>query len=164
MGKQQKSKSAPAVGSPTGWWNPSPYSARRRVVFHYVTKDGRTICGKWLYTGEGTVEDGMDAHDDNCADCKRRKLALTARLSREVQKMKTNSKKRRLKPVGSAVKPKYPYQTKNGARGHTWKHDEGGSLDIFAYNVGEHHNGPRCIKCNYGFCHHCKTLPEISCP
>ena len=84
-----------APGSATGWWNPTPYSARRRAIFHYVADDGRTLCRKWAYVGLGTVEEGEDAHSDNCsyvglgtveegedahsdncAECKKKKLAL----------------------------------------------------------------------------------------
>ena len=68
-----------APGSATGWWNPTPYSARRRAIFHYVADDGRTLCRKWAYVGLGTVEEGEDAHSDNCAECKKKKLALNAK-------------------------------------------------------------------------------------
>ena len=63
----------------TGWWNPTPYSARRRVLFHYVGEDGRTLCGKWAFVGDGTVEEGMDDHRDNCAGCKKKKLKMNER-------------------------------------------------------------------------------------
>ena len=58
----------------TGWWNPEPYSFRRRATFHYVQADGKTLCGKWLYIGQGTVEEGQDEHHENCAMCKKKKL------------------------------------------------------------------------------------------
>ena len=77
--RNPNSPSAGAAGSETGWWNPTPYSARRRVVFHYVSASGRTLCGKWLYIGQGTVEEGQDDHSDNCAGCKKAKLALNAK-------------------------------------------------------------------------------------
>lgn len=67
---------------------------------------------------------------------------------------------RRAAPHCSAMRP---YETKRGARGHIWKRDEDGSLDIFAYNLSEYCNGPRCVKCGYGFCHHCHKMPEKSC-
>ena len=60
----------------TGWWNPSPFSMRRRATFHYVTSSGRTLCGKWMYMGEGLVEEGRDDHFENCLDCGRRKARL----------------------------------------------------------------------------------------
>ncbi len=42
---------------------------------------------------------------------------------------------------------------------HSWKLVDGSDeIDIFAYD-GDSHNGPRCIKCNFGGCHHCN--PEI---
>ena len=72
-----------APGSATGWWNPTPYSNRRRVVFHYVTETGRTLCGKWAYVGLGTVEEGQDDHGDNCAECRKKKLALNAKSPNE---------------------------------------------------------------------------------
>lgn len=70
---------AAAHGSATGWWNPTPYSNRRRVIFHYVAEDGRTLCRKWGYVGLGTLEDGNDDHADNCAECKKKKLAMNAK-------------------------------------------------------------------------------------
>lgn len=80
---QRKKKTTPASagsdGSATGWWNPTPYSIRRRVVFHYVDEDGRTLCRKWGYIGLGTLEEGNDDHADNCAECKKKKLALNAK-------------------------------------------------------------------------------------
>lgn len=49
-------------------------------------------------------------------------------------------------------------------RGHEWKLDEEGKVDILGYNPGCPHNGPVCVKCGYGFCHHCHELPVIECP
>lgn len=57
----------------TGWWNPTPFRSNAR--FHYVTTSGRTLCGKWLYMGIGDVEEGRDEHSENCATCKKKKLA-----------------------------------------------------------------------------------------
>lgn len=48
----------------------------------------------------------------------------------------------------------------NKNHGHIWKKDEDGSLDIFAYSIGNH-NGYECILCGYGFCHHCQTELDI---
>lgn len=43
-------------------------------------------------------------------------------------------------------------------RGHVWKTDEGGEVDIFAYEGdGQYCNGPRCVNCGEGFCHHCEN-------
>lgn len=51
-----------------------------------------------------------------------------------------------------------------GKTTHEWVKDNG-RVDIFAYEVGEYHNGPKCIKCDYGFCHHCNDKPlEPNCP
>jgi len=47
-------------------------------------------------------------------------------------------------------------------RGHTWRKNERGEIDIMAYNVG-FHNGPVCEKCGYGFCHHCDEIPDEEC-
>jgi len=47
---------------------------------------------------------------------------------------------------------------------HKWI-KEGKQIDIFAYEEGEYHNGPKCSVCGFGFCHHC--YPEgynTSCP
>jgi len=49
-------------------------------------------------------------------------------------------------------------------KGHEWKIDEDGEIDIFAYNPHDPHNGPECVKCGYGFCHHCQELPDDNCP
>ena len=62
-----------------------------------------------------------------------------------------------------ACSPKRPYESKRGARGHVWKRDEDGTIDIFAYNPSEYCNGPQCVKCGYGFCHHCHVGPQVSC-
>lgn len=56
----------------------------------------------------------------------------------------------------------YPYENA-GARGHVWQ-VEGGEVDIFAYNPADPHNGPRCVNCGYGFCHHCYEGPLEDCP
>lgn len=54
-----------------GWGNPQPFSARTK--FHYYGSDGTALCGKWArLAGQPTVEQGMDDHRDNCAECKRR--------------------------------------------------------------------------------------------
>ncbi len=48
-------------------------------------------------------------------------------------------------------------------RGHEWQRD-GEAIDIFAYQGGgDYHNGPRCVKCGYGFCQHCQSLPDEDC-
>lgn len=48
--------------------------------------------------------------------------------------------------------------------GHEWvKNDDDGSINIFAFNPSRFCNGPLCIKCGYGFCHHCQKLPTIKC-
>lgn len=48
------------------------------------------------------------------------------------------------------------------SRGHEWRKDEDGHVDVFAYEVG-FHNGPVCVKCGYYFCHHCQTQPTKDC-
>lgn len=49
------------------------------------------------------------------------------------------------------------------ALGHVWKRDTDGLVDLFATEF-ENHNGPECVKCGYGYCHHCHTMPLIECP
>lgn len=57
----------------TGWGNPKPFSTRSK--FHYYGEDGRSLCGKWFrFAGQPEVEEGMDEHSDNCAECKRKKV------------------------------------------------------------------------------------------
>lgn len=58
-----------------------------------------------------------------------------------------------------------PYELTYNARGHIWKRDPSdGSVDIFAYTSdGDHCNGPQCVKCGYGFCHHCHQGPQTDC-
>ena len=57
----------------------------------------------------------------------------------------------------------YPYKTD---KGHVWAtyEDDPNEVDIFAYTRGTIHNGPVCINCGYGFCHHCKDVPAQECP
>lgn len=53
------------------------------------------------------------------------------------------------------------------SKGHIWMtigEGEDEYLDIFAYEEGAYHNGPRCKVCGYGFCHHCMKEPAIECP
>lgn len=57
---------------------------------------------------------------------------------------------------------KEPYEAPENARGHEWLTNDDGSIDIFGYDAG-YHNGPRCVKCGYGFCHHCQSLPDEDC-
>lgn len=49
-----------------------------------------------------------------------------------------------------------------GNRGHVWQLDEDGEPDIFAFEEG-FHNGLRCTRCSYSFCHHCSEGPEEDC-
>ena len=37
---------------------------------------------------------------------------------------------------------------------HEWARHEDGAIDIFQMDA-DYHNGPRCLRCNYSFCHHC---------
>jgi hypothetical protein len=59
---------------------------------------------------------------------------------------------------------KRPYQ--KNPRGHVWARNDYDkrTLDIFAYEAGSFHNGPRCVNCGYGFCHHCQAGPDHDCP
>lgn len=45
---------------------------------------------------------------------------------------------------------------------HEWVRDEDGGLDFFAGDFEEYHNGPRCKKCGYEYCMHCKN-PTFEC-
>ena len=49
--------------------------------------------------------------------------------------------------------------------GHVWKKNEyDDNVDIFGYTYGEYCNGPVCIVCGYGFCHHCEDdIPQQDC-
>ncbi len=50
-------------------------------------------------------------------------------------------------------------------KNHNWIKCEDGEIDVFAYEEGAYHNGPKCSICGFGFCHHC--YPEeykTSCP
>jgi hypothetical protein len=68
-------KAAPD-GSLTGWWNPEPW--RSTSKFHYVGLDGRALCGRWAYL-KGDIEEGKDDHPDNCAACRKKKVARNAK-------------------------------------------------------------------------------------
>lgn len=54
------------------------------------------------------------------------------------------------------------YELPENARGHEWRRDDDGEVDIFGVEYG-HHNGPICVKCGYGFCHHCADGPGEDC-
>jgi hypothetical protein len=56
-----------------GWGNPQPFSSKSK--FHYF-RDGRSLCGKWgdLF-GLMELDDKNHNHSENCAQCKKRKLA-----------------------------------------------------------------------------------------
>lgn len=45
--------------------------------------------------------------------------------------------------------------------GHVWKIDEYGDVDLFAYYLGDYHNGPLCVNCGFGFCHHCTKEANV---
>lgn len=48
--------------------------------------------------------------------------------------------------------------------GHEWERDQDGEIDFMAYDADpEPHNGPRCVRCGYGFCHHCQSGPSEPC-
>ena len=55
----------------------------------------------------------------------------------------------------------YPWEAPNN-RGHVWKTEDDGEVDIFG-NGADFHNGPLCIRCGYEFCHHCQELPSEDC-
>ena len=49
-------------------------------------------------------------------------------------------------------------------RGHVWETWDNGEVNIMAWNPADPHNGPRCVKCGYGYCHHCQDGPDEDCP
>lgn len=48
-----------------GWGKPA--NSRK---FHYFLGNGYSLCGRWLFFGDG-LEDEYDDHTDNCAACMR---------------------------------------------------------------------------------------------
>jgi hypothetical protein len=57
------------------------------------------------------------------------------------------------------------YKFEINPRGHIWKkNDWNNEINIFGYERGEYCNGPVCIVCGYGFCHHCEDdTPQQDC-
>jgi len=49
-----------------GWGRPA--SSQK---WHYFDRFGRSLCGRWGFY-LGPVEQGKDAHLDNCTECRRR--------------------------------------------------------------------------------------------
>jgi len=53
-------------------------------------------------------------------------------------------------------------------RGHVWKREDDypAEVDIFGHESPDgFHNGPVCVVCGYGFCHHCnRNGPTVDCP
>lgn len=39
-------------------------------------------------------------------------------------------------------------------KGHEWRKNENGNVDVMAYSFGDC-NGPVCVKCDFSFCQHC---------
>lgn len=64
----------------------------------------------------------------------------------------------KLKILKHKMLPKKPEEKDFPPLKHTWKLDEYGNIDDFAYD-NDTHNGPSCVKCNYSGCHHCE--PEM---
>jgi hypothetical protein len=56
------------------------------------------------------------------------------------------------------TKRRYEIET----RGHRWRLDEFGEIDVFGFEA-RNHNGPVCEDCGYGFCHHCQKIPDRDC-
>lgn len=52
-------------------------------------------------------------------------------------------------PAVEAEKARY---TEDGQLRHEWAEDE---LGIIRYELGEYHDGPRCIRCDVTRCQHC---------
>lgn len=54
--------------------------------------------------------------------------------------------------------------TKQGYKGHQWKEDEDGRVDVWVVNY-DIHNGPECVNCGLSFCMHCFSADNIpECP
>lgn len=49
----------------TGSWARSPIMAR----FHFFL-NGKALCGRWLFTGEGEPESEFETHQPNKSDCR----------------------------------------------------------------------------------------------
>lgn len=75
--------------------------------------------------------------------------------------MSTADKPRPVEGIVRAYFLDMPY-VKN-PRGHEWEMVNG-DIYVFAFNPGDPHNGPRCVKCGYGFCQHCQEGPDHDCP
>jgi len=45
---------------------------------------------------------------------------------------------------------------------HSWELYNNGKVYNFAYDHGNH-NGPRCTRCDYYYCHHCQKGPTEPC-
>jgi hypothetical protein len=58
-------------------------------------------------------------------------------------------------------KCKYPFE--ENPRGHIWRLDEYGEIDLFGLDY-DNHNGPICVVCEDSFCHHCQAGPDNDCP
>ena len=58
----------------------------------------------------------------------------------------------------------FPELAPERSRGHTWKRDSSGEIDIFAIESG-FCNGPQCTTCGFGECWHCArpNWPSIDC-
>ena len=69
--------------SKTGWWNPEPFSNKRKHTFHYVADNGITLCKKWGYLGTGDLEEGNDEHSENCKTCSKKKMKLNKDVKKE---------------------------------------------------------------------------------
>jgi hypothetical protein len=49
--------------------------------WHYVGRDGRSLCGKWMYLGSTAPELGKDDSPDNCKGCRKKLGILQARAA-----------------------------------------------------------------------------------
>ncbi len=52
-----------------GWWRPD-----NSTRWHYL-RGGRSLCGKWACLGQPVLAPGDDGHPDNCAACRKKRLA-----------------------------------------------------------------------------------------
>lgn len=69
-----------------------------------------------------------------------------------------------IQPPNKPIEPEYESEDLPDQK-HQWKKQEDGSIDIFAFEYGDYHNGPCCELCEFGDCQHCnsKVWDDMSC-
>jgi hypothetical protein len=59
-----------------------------------------------------------------------------------------------------AARQEYDIRVYKNARGHVWKTDDDGHVDV---HVGDFHNTVTCSKCGYTYCTACHDVPPKEC-